>query len=362
MISAKIIADSKNQFGDRITSFELVMPRIILAEFNTHRMFSRNSASSRAIKFSKMLEMIKRKPFIPIAWMKDHKGMQGNEYFNPEQKFSLTELKDVMFTNLMKIYDTEDGDNPDLIEAFGKVMDEFELFSDYTFEEFWLMIRDKVINCALLLAMLGLTKQIVNRLLEPFMWHKVILTSTEFENFFALRYNEAAEIHIQELSRLMLFAYNASTPKELKDGEWHIPYGDDIKMDGITNLMDKLNFEFGSHMYSLNELRIKIATSRCAGVSYTVIGEDGEVENYEKLIKRHDNLSKSGHLSPFEHCAKAMNNDENYMWTKSSPTLNEDKEKALKIEHGWCGNFKGFIQYRKMFENENKTDSRVIKK
>ena len=81
-ISAEIIADSKNQFGDRITTFILTFPRIVLAEFNTHRMLSRNSASSRAIPFEKMVQMVQDDPFIPIKWMKDHKGMQGTEYFS----------------------------------------------------------------------------------------------------------------------------------------------------------------------------------------------------------------------------------------------------------------------------------------
>ena len=81
MIKAKIIADSKNPQGDRITTMEVTFPRFILAEFNTHRMFSRNSASSRAIPFEKMVKMVEEDPFIPIKWMKDHKGMQGTEYF-----------------------------------------------------------------------------------------------------------------------------------------------------------------------------------------------------------------------------------------------------------------------------------------
>jgi hypothetical protein len=81
MIKAEIIADSKTQFGERLTTFVLVFPRIILAEFNTHRMFSRNSASSRAIPYKKMLSMVWNNPFIPIGWMKDHSGMQGYEYY-----------------------------------------------------------------------------------------------------------------------------------------------------------------------------------------------------------------------------------------------------------------------------------------
>ena len=89
-ISAEIIADSKNEFGQRITTFKVVFPRIVLAELNTHRMFSRNSASSRAIPFKKMVKMVKEDPFIPIAWQKDHSGMQGTEYINSEYALELT--------------------------------------------------------------------------------------------------------------------------------------------------------------------------------------------------------------------------------------------------------------------------------
>jgi hypothetical protein len=81
MIKAQILADSKNPYGDRLTTMLVTFPRIILAEFNTHRMFSRNSASSRAIPFNKMIKAIEDNPFVPLGFQKDHKGMQGTEYF-----------------------------------------------------------------------------------------------------------------------------------------------------------------------------------------------------------------------------------------------------------------------------------------
>lgn len=311
MISAKIIADSKNKFGDRITSFELVFPRIVLAEFNTHRMFSRNSASSRAIPFKKMLEMVERNPFIPIKWMQDHKGMQGTEYFSDVQSEILTKR--------------------------------------------WLQARDNAIFSAKVLSDDGVTKQMINRLIEPFMWHKVIVTATEYENFFALRNHEAAEIHIQELAKLMLLAYNDSTPKLLNDGEWHIPYGDKINEDKIYGLLG-----------DYKENQIKIATARCAGVSYTIVGDDGVVEDYDKLIKRFEKLKSMNHLSPFEHCAKVMTESEYKSNIRgfgyTHVVGNSNKTSVYYDDFGWCGNFKGFIQLRKTFENENQKDSRVIKK
>lgn len=143
-ISAKMITHSVNEFNIKIGTMVVTFPRYILAELNTHRMLSKNSASSRAIPFEKLLKSVEENPFIPIAWMKDHKGMQGTEYFT----------------------------------------DKHDIF-DCTTE--WSKARDFAVMEAKRLSSYGLTKQLVNRLLEPFMWHTVIITATEYSNFFALR-------------------------------------------------------------------------------------------------------------------------------------------------------------------------------
>lgn len=349
MISARVIADSKNEFGNRITTMVVTMPRIILAEFNTHRMFSRNSASSRAIPFEKMVKSVEENPFIPIAWQKDHKGMQGVEYC-----------------------DNSDG--------------------GYTC--MWLEARDKAVYYAKQLSYSTVTKQLCNRLLEPFMYHTVICTTTEWENFFALRCpqycfsenqeikwrsrkdviekfpltknhpNEwwrsinlgQAEIHMMSLAEAMWDAYNESIPKELKAGEWHIPFGDKISESELKEMFnhwydsfasDNADYDFISMEREYIETnKVKIATARCAQVSYTVVGEDGKESSYENLIKLHDRLLKSGHMSPFEHCARAMSRDQ-FKCKLPIPKQHEH----LHMEYS--GNFCGFYQYRKMFENEN---------
>ena len=130
MIKAEVIADSKNKFGNRIVTMIVTMPRYILAEFNTHRMFSRNSASSRAIPFKKMMDSVLQNPFIPIAWMEDHKGMQGSKYI----------------TDLNKIKELE---------------------------RLWLQARSNAVERAEQMNRLGLTKQMCNRPMEAFMWHTV---------------------------------------------------------------------------------------------------------------------------------------------------------------------------------------------
>ncbi len=342
MIQAKVVADSKNEFGNRITTMVITFPRIILAEFNTHRMFSRNSALSRAISFEKMLKSVQENPFIPVAWMKDHRGMQGTEYFDARDTLHL--------------------------------------------RTWWLEARDYALTKTKSMAYsLNPTKQILNRLLEPFMYHTVIVTATEWENFFALRcpayslfsenmpmefrskkdllryvkHVEAdkfkndydnltdldwlacnkgqAEIHMMALAECMWDAYNESTPKQLKAGEWHIPFEKEInEIERDTLNPNPEEYWTGFKV----EVKVKISTACCARVSYTVVGEEDKKSDYEADIKLHDRLAASGHWSPFEHCAQAK-----------SSYLNDYNEEVIDQS----GNFLGFTQYRKTFNNENIT-------
>lgn len=313
MISAKIIADSVNELGDRITTFVLVFPRIVLAEFNTHRMISKNSASSRAIPFEKMLKMVNENPFIPIAWMKEHKGMQGKDFF----------------------------ENNDVVS------------SEDDLKQLWLIARDKAVQSANQLSSYGLTKQVCNRILEPFMWHTVIATGTEWENFFALRAHDAAEIHIQKLAYEMLEAYNTSTPNILNPGQWHIPFGDQFDNDRINKLMPDIQpASLNWYMEMMEMIKVKVATARCARVSY--LNFEGK-DDYEADVKLHDSLLTMGHFSPFEHCAKAMNKEEIFRSERS-----EWIDGSYSKSQGWSGNLKGFIQYRKFINGENRNDNRVI--
>jgi len=308
IIEAKVIADSLNNIGDRITTMVVTFPRIILAEFNTHRAFSRNSASSRAIPFEKMLKAVESNPFVPIAFQKDHKGMQGIEYLQ--------------------------GD--DDIKARTK----------------WLEAKWVAFSKAKELAQLIVTKQLCNRLLEPFMWQTVIVTATEWENFFALRcpsyvlgteryrskkdwlhihteeeipldvpqntvewleINEGqAEIHIMALAEAMWDAYNESTPNQLKDGEWHIPYNKEIvdlmKADGNYNndLYEEEIEGTDNHTWSTS-YKLKASSMIAARTSYTIVGEDQKPWTFNKYVEKAEELQKAVpvHASPFEHCALA---------------------------------------------------------
>lgn len=344
MISAKIVADSKNEFGDRITTFILTFPRIILAEFNTHRMISRNSASSRAIPFEKMLKAVKENPFIPIKFMKDHKGMQGTEFFEGQEAI---EIKNQ-----------------------------------------WLDARWIAMEYAEKLSNMKLSKQICNRVLEPYMWHTVIATGTDWENFFALRAHEAAEIHMQDLAYKMLEEYNKSVPSLLKAGEWHIPFHSEEDVDNCAaGDLDFANpHKYGQEYNDCETMNlVKVATARCARVSYTVVGEENKKVDYKKDIELHDKLLQAGHMSPFEHCAKSMTKEEYVAVLKihgkhtpaemervlqeyerisnqSKPIIIVNDDIEFIPSKGMSGNFKGFVQYRKTLQGENKSDNRIIKK
>jgi len=184
MISAKVVADSITATGDRLTTLEITLPRYILAEGKTHRIISgmlelvsvetsvglndeyylsKNSASSRAIPFNKMIKEVQDNTFVPYAWQKDHKGMQGTEYFTDKE----------VIKNL---------------------------------EEMWLLSAKSAIDDAIMLSEVGATKQLVNRLLEPFLYHKVLISATEWDNFFNLRCPSYALLddegnHIEEYAK-----------------------------------------------------------------------------------------------------------------------------------------------------------------
>ena len=364
MIKAEIVADSLSPQGDRLTSLLITFPRIILAEINTHRMLSKNTASSRAIPFKKMVEAVQENPFIPIAWQKHHSGMQGSEYIT---------------------------DSMDIQRA----------------EHRWLIARDNAIEQAKVLNEgVGVTKQLCNRLLEPFMWTTMLITGSKegWDNFFELRcpqyefkegepifksweelvnhygnqtrdfwtelslseyttleklkHNKGqAEIHMLTLAECIYDVMNESTPKQLKAGEYHIPF--EYTIDLSHSSFDKFKYEErGLTENEMNLLKVKVSTSLAARTSYTVVGDEKEID-YSKMIELHDRLINQNppHSSPMEHCARAMTDDEHSSFYRGELTSG-DIYRANKCissvpNSGWCRNYKGFIQYRHIVESEN---------
>ena len=306
MITAKILLDSINPVGNRITSWILTYPRFFHSEILTHRAFSRNAASSRAIPVKRMVDDIRQNCAMPIFWGKNQAGMQAKE-----------ELDDIIKRREI------------LVSPVGNSLDPYTLTvtDKHAAKHEWLAARDSAIKHAEKMMELGVHKQIANRIIEPFMHMTVIITGTEFENFFALRAHPDAQPEFQDLAYKMLNIYQLSEPNKLKEGEWHIPFGDKLDETRLTELYYQTAIPH-------EELKLRISVARCARVSY--LNFEGK-DDYNKDIELSETLSSSGHWSPFEHSAMALSTSE------------------------YSGNFKGWKQYRKTFNEENRGDGRVQK-
>lgn len=258
VINAKVIADSVSPAGDRLTTMEVTYHRFVHSELMTHRVFSRNAASSRAISFKKMLQRVKDDPAVPISFPAEKPGMQGGA--------ELTDL-DRMYA-----------------------------------EAAWLAARDDAVHWATELHERGVHKSVCNRLLEPFAWMTVIVSSTEWENYFEQRVSHLAMPELHAAAEYMLNVLHSSTPARLYMDDYHTPYVDSQEVPDL-------------------EIRKKVSVARCCRVSY--LNQDG-VRDIDKDLALYARLENPGdgppHMSPFEHVARPGSNG--------------------------LGNFKGFIQLR----------------
>jgi len=333
-IKAQIIADSIGPTNKRLTTWILEYPRFVHSELMTHRVFSKNAASSRAIPVEKMIQSVIDNPAIPVWWGKNQSGMQANEELdNNIRRPRLLEDEHKEFKSHCTGY--EHGDD-------GFKFYRYDL-TDLEFSKIlWLYARDGAINNVRGLLSLGLHKQISNRILEPWFHMRIILSGTDFDNWFALRAHKDAQPEIRALAYEMLEIYNASEPKSLNPFDWHIPFGDQMDDIKLRNAVMKIFSEKPvidreTQDIDLNEYKIKIAIARCARISYfNYEGKDdyyADINLCEKLFG-----SVPRHLSPTEHVAQCLREDISY------------------------GNFRGWKQFRYNYFDQSLVDSRVIKK
>lgn len=286
MITAKVILDSITPEAVRVTTLQLQFHRYILPEFLTHRVFSRNASSSRAIPFTKTLKNILDEMAYPVHWGANIPGMQAKE------------------------------------EIHNKKIAKF----------LWKVSAYSAISFAYLLSKMGLHKQVVNRVVEPFTHSNVIVTSTQWANFLTLRDHPDAQPEIRQLAICINEALKNSKPNILKNGDWHLPY---IKEDERKDA-------------DINDL-IKMSVARCARVSY--LTHDGKVPSKEKDMKLYNQLitSEPLHASPAEH--QVTPDEKVYVITmdKNNNTLFEGLVWKNPEQHG---NLTGTIQYRKTLMHE----------
>lgn len=354
-IKAEIVTHSKRaNTGEEIITYKLTFPRIILSEVNTYKMLEKNTSSSRAIPFEKMVEVVDKEPFIPIAWQLSHKGMQGTEYITNPEEIDYLEVK-------------------------------------------WLIAKDTAIESAYQLYNNGVTKQLSNRILEPWMWVTQLCTGTResFKHLFEqrcpqyeidgnafgklyykskksaieccdmngvsnyppikddlawLKINKGqAEIHFMDLAEKMYDALSESKPNILNENEWHIPFKEEIFLSQKNIGLEDI---------------IKMSVCLTAKVSYTKIGDENTI-TIEKAREMYERLKNSGHWSCFGHIAKCMANEDYKSWYKGFIStveyINKDNELSTSLNthelskaQGYCKNLKGFIPLRQFIEDNVK--------
>lgn len=286
-ITAKIIADSLTPAGARLTTMQLHYPKFIHGEFMTHRVFSRNASSSRAIPTARLLELLVSDPVIPIGLGQNRAGMQAGGEFT-------------------------DGVRENI-------------------EFLWNEARDYAANIARVLDAVGVHKQHVNRLIEPFSHIDVVVTATEWDNFFELRCHPDAQPEMNVLANEMRGVMNRSRPRELHHGEWHLPY--------ITDT-ETIDWGHWDHVH----YHVKCSVARCARVSY--LNHDGskpntrgDLELYERLV-----TAEPMHASPLEHQARPVLSSSGFVYDINLLTAARPKDEELG------GNLVGWVQYRKLVE------------
>lgn len=314
-ITAKIICDSISVYGFRITTFELEYPRFIHSEFMTHRELSKNSSSSRAIPFGKMIENIENNMAKPVHWGKNCSGMQASS----------------------------------------------EEVEHYYAEEAWDKAARSAIANARNLSVegIGLHKQIANRVTEPFSMIKVVMTTTSLDNLFNLRLDKDAQPEFVVLAKEMYNAFTKSNPKVLKVGQYHLPYVDTVEVNGshvIGNNENKQHYFMPDNTGEVClEDAIKISVASCAAVSYRTEGM-----TLEKADKIYDMLINADvvHSSPFEHIATPIDKpccaDGKQLDYETALERLEEERGITHINKNlvFCsGNFKGWVQYRHLLDN-----------
>lgn len=289
--SAKVLAHSISPDGITLKTLEIEYPRFILAEVNTHRMLSKNSASSRAIPASKLIDMITNSPAMPVYWGKNQKGMSASE-----------EVDDIGF-----------------------------------FENLWLQARDFALKKSEEMSEGGLHKQLANRVTEPYCTMKTVISGTQWDNFFHLRDHPAAQPEFRYLAHLMRTTIDSSNPVALGYGEWHLPYVHSAR-DSSGRLC---YYDTDMKEVSLEDARI-ISSSCCAQVSYRNLNDslDKCKEVYSRLVE-----STPCHASPVEHQATPINMKSNKM---QEGITHMTKDGML-----WSANFKGWVQFRHLIPNES---------
>lgn len=296
---AQVITDSIGPEGQTLTTSVLQYPRLIHAEFMTHREFSRNASSSRAIPVAKVIDQVRNDPAMPVHWGKNQPGMQAHEEVDPS---TIEEMKELWIKSAWAAAD----------------------------------IAEQMMDA-------GLHKQVANRILEPYQWMHVVVTTTSHTNFDGLRAHVDADPNIHHLADLWIGARQQSQPQQLYHGQWHLPFIDADDWATAQNYcqVDRITRDMPGY-HEVVEVLKKVSAARCARVSY--LNHEGKRPDLLEDLRLFDRLVRSEiiHASPTEHQATP-----DMMVLPSTCSLVEDWQ-ARPLH----GNLPGWVQHRKLLPNE----------
>lgn len=317
-ISARVVAKSISAYsGQEIVTWEYDAPKSILSEINTHSILVKNAQSSRAVPIKRVIEQIRTNPVTPVHWGSNKPGMVAGEEIDsvvkyPDEKYD--------YINLSK-------------------------------EEAWLQTARDVAELQECWEEAGYHKQIVNRIGEAFTFVRGVITGTEIDNFFHLRYHKDADPYMYELAKCMWEAYEQAEAEVLYEGEWHTPYVEH------SRLRDKSPLSYGSYEYNEHdnvsywipitlEQALKNSSAACGQVSYRKL--DTSKETVERVW---NNLmgGETIHASVTCHQASPINEylqSDRYLLPEGATHI--DREGNV-----WSAQFKHWIMHRKTIENES---------
>lgn len=346
-ISATVLKHSISPQGVEFITYEIEYPRMVLAELNTHGMLVRNSGSSRAIPFAKMVEQLRARP---VRFGAANKGMQ-DKGFDHQAMVAIPEyLRVPMACWLMEMGSTLrpvdfENEKGDLL---------------LTGEWAWEFHKYLSLSIASAFNDAGYHKQVYNRLPEAHQMQKTVISGTEWNNFMWLRDHGAADPTIAELARVIKVARSKSKPYALKSGEWHLPYVNTIhKADGtfLYYIMDADDWEA---IYLSLDDAIKVSAARCAAVSFR--NEDYGVEKCREVFARLVGEDRK-HASAFQHQGTPMAPKTTALRGDEEVSLVNDPDDRFTWEPGvshvdrdgqlWSAQLRGWVMHRKLIDGEN---------
>lgn len=310
MIEARVVADSISPDGVRIITVEGTLHRFVLGEAAKHRALSISAQSSRAVPVKKMIEMVQQNCAVPVYWGANQAGMTAKEECNDQV--------------IMKEW------------GYGTA-------NTYNRELAWLDSADYACHVASAFNEAGYHKQIVNRILEPYLWQRVLITATEWANFFALRLHKDAQPELRAFAECVHKSIEESNPTLVESNDWHLPFVD--KELYMTRQLggDGLPIEIMRYYVNGSEVDLETAkrysAARCATTSYRTdtINLGKGLEIYQKLIE-----TEPYHSVPLEHVCRPLHIPHSASFGFDDLVTHVDRE-------GWCwsGNSKGWGQMRK---------------